>query len=270
MDIKMLVAAHKSYWMPEDEMYFPIHVGRQGKKDIGFTGDNTGDNISDKNPGYCELTGVYWAWKNLKADYIGLSHYRRYFTARPFFSRIGRDKKSCVLTSAEVAGILRDYDVILPKKRNYYIETNQSHYCHAHNSEDLLKAGQIVREMYPDYAQAYDRVMNSTGAHMFNMFMMKRSCFDSYCQWVFSILKELEKQVDVSGYNPYEARVFGYISELLLDVWIEKNHIRYYELPVMFMENQNWAVKGGRFVARKFSGGPFGKKNSTERGNASD
>ena len=79
MDIKILVATHKKYWMPKDDIYFPIHVGREGKADLGYIGDNTGDNISAKNANYCELTGLYWAWKNLKCDYIGLCHYRRYF-----------------------------------------------------------------------------------------------------------------------------------------------------------------------------------------------
>lgn len=80
MKIVMIVAAHKAYRMPEDPMYLPLHVGKAGKSlELGFQGDDTGDNISEKNPEYCELTGLYWAWKNLDADYIGLSHYRRYF-----------------------------------------------------------------------------------------------------------------------------------------------------------------------------------------------
>lgn len=79
MDIKVIVAAHKPYRMPQDSMYVPLHVGRAlDDQDLGWQGDNTGDNISLKNPYYCELTGLYWAWKNLKADAIGLVHYRRF------------------------------------------------------------------------------------------------------------------------------------------------------------------------------------------------
>ncbi|MCS4465828.1 DUF4422 domain-containing protein [Clostridium botulinum] len=72
MNIKILVATHKKYSMPKESMYLPIHVGCEGKKDLGYIGDNTGDNISLRNSNYCELTGLYWAWKNLKCDYIGL------------------------------------------------------------------------------------------------------------------------------------------------------------------------------------------------------
>ena len=86
--VKILVASHKEYRMPDDSIYLPLHVGAEGKVDadgqpldLGWTKDNTGDNISRLNPGFCELTGLYWAWKNLKADYIGLVHYRRHFSA---------------------------------------------------------------------------------------------------------------------------------------------------------------------------------------------
>ena len=82
MSIKIIVAAHKKYWMPTAPVYLPVHVGAEGKAAIGYTPDNTGDNISIKNPHFCELTGLYWAWKNLDADYLGLVHYRRYFTRK--------------------------------------------------------------------------------------------------------------------------------------------------------------------------------------------
>ena len=75
-NIKVIIATHKKYQMPEDKMYLPVHVGAEGKDSIGYKGDNTKDNISEKNPFFCELTGLYWAWKNLKADYIGIAHYR--------------------------------------------------------------------------------------------------------------------------------------------------------------------------------------------------
>ena len=78
-NIKVIVATHKKYEMPNDKMYIPIHVGSEGKKELGYVKDNTGDNISDKNSYFCELTGLYWAWKNLDFDYLGLVHYRRHF-----------------------------------------------------------------------------------------------------------------------------------------------------------------------------------------------
>ena len=83
MKVKILVACHKKDVMATQYPYEPIHVGKDLHLDIdlGIITDNTGDNISNKNASYCELTAMYWAWKNLKdVDVIGLCHYRRYFS----------------------------------------------------------------------------------------------------------------------------------------------------------------------------------------------
>lgn len=252
MDIKILVATHKKYWMPEDEVYLPLHVGAEGKADLGYTKDNTGDNISAKNPNYCELTGLYWAWKNLQADYIGLVHYRRYFTIKEI--RNIELKKKQILSLKEWKRLLSKYPVIVSDKRKYYIETNRSHYNHAHPSIGLDETERIIQEHYPEYSEAFTLVMDRTWAHMFNMFVMRRDLFQEYCQWLFGILFELEERLDIFEFDAYNSRVFGFISERLLDVWLEKNRISYYEQNVSFMEPQNWLKKGGLFLKRKVFG----------------
>ena len=246
-DIALIVATHKNYWMPSDEMYVPVHVGKEGKSDLGYTGDNTGDNISAKNANYCELTGLYWAWKNLDADYLGLVHYRRHFTTKAARGT----KEERVITEAELKTILKHTDVVLPTPRNYYIETNYSQYVHAHHAEDLDVTRKIITEKYPGYLLAYDMSMKKTYGHRFNMFIMKRDKFNAYCEWLFDILFELEKRLDISSYNQNDSRVFGFVSERLLDVWINTNRIRYVDQPYIFMEKQNWLVKGTNFVKRK-------------------
>ncbi len=257
MKIRIIIATHKKYWMPKDEMYIPLHVGREGKPDLGYVGDNTGDNISSKNANYCELTGLYWAWKNLDADYIGLAHYRRHFTAHRHLG-IHRDK---VLTQIEAEGLVRESDVLVPVPRNYWIETNYNQYAHAHHAIDLDTTREILTERYPQYIKAYDDSMKRTKGHRFNMFIMKRNRFDDYCSWLFDILFELERRLDISSYNANDSRVFGFVSERLLDVWLETNGIAYRELPYMFMEKQNWFVKGSRFIKRKMTA-----KRRTENG----
>ena len=223
MSIKIIVAAHKKYWMPTDSVYLPVHVGAEGKASIGYTPDNTGDNISSKNPHFCELTGLYWAWKNLDADYLGLVHYRRYFTRKEVHNI--EAKKDQILTEKEWQQLLSEHLVVVPDKRRYYIETNRSHYNHAHHREGLDITEQIIKEQCPEYLPAFDKVMNRTWAHMFNMFVMRRALYDDYMQWMFSILFELEKRVDITGWDTYESRIYGFVSELLLDVWLEKNQI---------------------------------------------
>ena len=257
MNIKIIVAAHKPYRMPEDKIYLPVHVGAEGKESIGFRKDCEGENISAKNPNYCELTGLYWAWKNLDADVFGLVHYRRYFTNGSRCS----DKWKRIISGNELRKKLGECSVLLPKKRNYWIESNHSQYVHAHHSADLDTAREILAEKYPSCLEAYDRVMKRTKGHRFNMFVMDREHFDRWCGWLFDVLFELEKRLDISGYSQYDARVFGFVGERLLDVWLEANGIKYRELPYVFMEKQNWIIKGGNFLKRKFSAHGNGKQS---------
>ena len=254
MNIQVIVATHKPYAMPADDMYLPLHVGAEGKESIGFTGDNTGDHISEKNATFCELTGLYWAWKNPEADYIGLAHYRRHF---------GGSKKGApmerVLTGAQAARLLEGKDGLLPKKRQYYIETLYSHYAHTCHVEPLDLTGDILREKYPAYVPAFERLKERTGAHMFNMFILRRDHLDAYCTWLFDILFELERRVDASQYDSFHARFFGRVSELLLDVWLEQNPLDCATAPIVGMEKTNWIKKGGSFLAAKFFGKKYGQ-----------
>ncbi|KRL95250.1 DUF4422 domain-containing protein [Limosilactobacillus equigenerosi] len=255
MDIKVLVAAHKQYQMPQDEMYLPMFVGKELHPDspIEYQGDNSGDNISVKNPHYNELTAIYWAWKNLNADAYGLVHYRRLFTTKP-----GRDFNN-VLTHEQAEQLLAKYDVVVPAKRRYWIESNESHYRHAHHNRPFDVMTEIIERDYPEYVPAMKRVYQRTWAHMYNMFIMKQRPFDEYCTWMFDILSKVEQAVatEVQTYSTYEQRVYGFLSELLLDIWLETNaEYQVVEQRYAFMESQNWFVKGGKFLQRKLVGHP--------------
>lgn len=253
MDIKILVAAHKRYWMPDDSVYLPIQVGAALHPALGYIPDNTGDNISDKNPNYCELTALYWAWKNLDCEYIGLCHYRRYFGHKVHAKDI-KKKKEAIFTKADYENLLTKYDVILPKKRNYYIETVRSQYEHAHFKKDLDETEKIIAEKYPGYSDAFTKVMNQRKLHILNMFVMKKPLFDEYCTWLFDILFELEKRTDLTSYDTYEARLFGFISERLFNVWLERQNLKTCEVPVVFLENIDWPKKIADFLKRKVTG----------------
>lgn len=236
--------------MPSQEVYLPIHVGREGKPDIGYVGDDTGDNISYKNANYCELTALYWAWKNLDADYIGLVHYRRYFTNKEVCNL--ERKKEQIITSDQWEQLVEQYQVIVADKRRYYIESNRSHYNHAHPREGLDLTEKIIKEHYPEYLNSFHVVMNRNWAHMFNMFVMCSDLYKEYCNWLFNILSELELQLDITKYSTYQSRVYGFIAERLLDVWLEHNGVLYKEQNVSFIEKQNWVKKGFVFLKRKF------------------
>ena len=256
-DIKIIVATHKSYQMPEDEVYFPIHVGADSNKnETPYTKDNTGDNISIKNPNFCELTGLYWVWKNLKNDYIGLVHYRRHLTMSKKKYKTEEEKFKNVLKGKEIDELLNTTDIILPKKRNYYIENLYDHYKHTMYIEPLDITRDIIKEKYPDYLDEFDKLHKRTSAHMFNMFVMKKEILDKYCAWLFDILFELEKRVDNSKYDAFHGRFYGRVSELLFDVWLNKNNLTYKEINLLDMQKINWWKKGTSFLKAKF----FGKK----------
>ncbi len=255
-EIKILVAAHKKYEMPTDEIYLPIHVGAEGKEAIGFISDNTGDNISTKNPFFCELTAIYWGWKNLSCDYIGLVHYRRHFKGK------GHGKKiKNVLSKKQLLKLIQKYSntVFLPKKRHYWIETNRNQYLHAHHQEGLDNTEKVIKDDYPEYLEFWNYTMKKRSGHRFNMFIMEKSVFDAYCEWLFDILFKVEKMTNITDWNQSEQRVYGYLAERLLDVYLLKNKINTKDLSYMFMEKQNWLKKGFNFIKRKFRKNSVGK-----------
>lgn len=254
MDIKLIVAAHKPYRMPDDKMYIPLHVGAEGKDSFGFVGDNTGENISLKNPGFCEVTGLYWAWKNLDADYIGLAHYRRHFSLKKH-----KDVFESILTFEQAKEILTHYPCILPKKQNYFIESIFSHYTHTHSIEHLLALESVISRNCPEYLDEFQNTKKRTSAHMFNMLILRKDLFCNYCEWLFDILFELEKEIDTSDYNSFDARVFGRMSELLLDIWVYKNKIEFKEIPYIYTEKIDWFRKIRCFIGAKFFGKKYGK-----------
>ena len=251
------VIAHKPYAMPEDDLYLPLQVGAAGKPKIGFAADDSGENISDKNPYFCELTGLYWAWKNLDCEYLGLVHYRRYFAGNEKFNVNGKIKG--ILSAEKLDCLLAKNDIILPKKRNYWIETLYSHYAHTMYVEPLDITGQIIAEKYPEYLTEFAKLKKRRTAHMFNIFVMKKTLLNEYCTWLFDILFELEKRVNAKKYDGFHARFYGRVSELLLDVWLKTNQHKYAEVKLISLEKVNWWKKGISFLRAKFNGKKYEK-----------
>ena len=256
MNIKILVATHKEYQMPRDPIYLPIYVGKAlNNKDIGYIGDNTGNNISKKNASFCELTALYWGWKNLECDYIGLAHYRRYFTMKKNLF-LKKDKFKYVLSSGQIESLLSKYNVIVPKKRRYFIETLYSHYEHTHYKKHLDVTKKIIEEKYPEYIKSFDKVMRQRSGYMFNMYVMKKEFSDEYCEWLFDILFELEDRVGNAGLSGYQQRFYGRVSEIIFNCWLlyqkQKRTIFIKEINCLHIEKINWKVKMKSFLRAKF------------------
>lgn len=261
--VKIIIATHKKYRMPSDIMYTPLHVGAEGKKDslgndleLGYVKDNTGENISTLNSSFCELTGLYWAWKNLDADYIGMVHYRRHFALK-----YARDPWKRILTYDELKPYLGKIKVFTPNKRKYFIETLYSHYEHTHYSNQLDITRQVMKELYPAYIDSYDKVINKKYGYMFNMMIMDSKLLDDYCSWLFNILFEVEKRINMPELSAFQGRYYGRISEIIFNVWLnyklrsgEINKKQIMEIPCIHMEKINWLKKGSAFLRAKFLG----------------
>ena len=257
MDVKIIVAAHKKYQMPSDGMYLPVQVGASGKESIGYQRDDEGENISELNPYFCELTGIYWAWKNLDVDYIGLAHYRRHFSIHPH----RKDIWANVLKKSDIESDLGKIKVFVPKKRRYWIESLYSHYDHTHYISQLDETRKIIEDQCADYLPSFDKVCKRNWGYMFNMMIMKREFYDDYCNWLFSILFELRDRLGEDGLTPFHSRYYGRVSEIIFDVWLDqkvnegallKSEIR--EIPLIHMEKINWWKKGTAFIKAKLFG----------------
>lgn len=254
MSVTVGVATHKQYRFPKDSCYLPIEVGaalRPAQK-LGYQRDDDGKSISTLNEYYCELTAIYWLWQNVDADYVGLAHYRRHFGRKRLLPFVKGDRYNYIATTETISAALTKADIVLPKRRNYVIETIHSHYSNTFTSLHFDIARGVIASKQPAYLASFDKVMNRRGAHMFNMFIMRKDLFSSYCAWLFPILDEVFSQVDATRYTAFEKRYVGRVSEVLLDVWIDANGYRYTELPLITTEREDWPKKIVNFLLAKF------------------
>lgn len=223
MNLEIYVATHKKFTEDLPQYYKPILVGSYNKEIKDYIRDDIGKSqISNKNENYCELTGLYWIWKNVNTDYIGLCHYRRYF----------KGKKNKFIDKEEVKDILKKYDIILPT-RWVYLKTVYDDYEKNHYIQDLELCKQIIEKEYPEYIKNFDRVMNRNYIYLYNMFICKKEIIDEYFKWLFDILEELEKMVDITNYDQYQKRIYGFLSERLFNVWLDNKNYKIKERNVI-------------------------------------
>lgn len=225
--------SHKKFEYELPDGYIPMLLGAVNKKlPAHYVSDALGENISSKNANYCELTGLYEIWKNKKEPYVGLAHYRRYFASTNYCSRfflylliiLKGNLELEPVSEMELKRYIREYDWVIPTNEVQMGRNLWEHYGKHHNIGDIKKTRTIISKIYPDYLTTFDRVMyGSNKMSTFNMFYTRREQLDRYCKWLFDILFELEKQVDVSDYDSFQKRIFGFISEELFNVWIKKN-----------------------------------------------
>lgn len=261
--IKIYVSCHKESYVPRNELVYPIQVGTAfAEKEIpGILHDNTGDNISDTNKRFCELTSQYWAWKNDDADYYGFMHYRRYFSFNPVqleedgFGNVIMDYPSetnleqLYYDSRFMSDFIKEYDVltVTPTNLKEIGLTVYGHYKNfspAHRIEDFDLAIKIISRDYPELRDALNHYVNSPFAYFCNMYIMKKEIFNQYNQWLFDILNKHSQERVYDNYSMEENRISAFLAERLWGIYYtylkENKELKTAELQrTLFQQTEN-------------------------------
>ncbi len=230
MSTKIFVLTHRMYEEKKETCYLSLQVGKaMGKFETPYLGDDTGIQISMENPYYGELTGIYWIWKNWtgQEDYLGVCHYRRFFMK----------EDGSLFQEADFEQVLKDYDC-MTSNATLSNQSNLEGYGESHNEKDLLACRHAIEEICPDYLDAFDQVMESKRCYYANLFVARRADFYAYCSWLFSVLDLAKKEICTEDYDAYHKRVYGFLAELLLNVWIKKQGFRVYEARIGMLEEK--------------------------------
>lgn len=235
-DIKIFISCDKDSYVPNNPYLYKVQVGSAlaKKRFEGMFHDDEGDNISEKNRSYCELTAQYWAWKNQDADYYGFFHYRRYMCFDEslqdddIYGNVLADKitddtlKKLSIEPDIMKKYITSHDAVVVKLRKLlsgntvYSEYDVSALQH---KEDLDVVIDIIKRKYPEFVPAMEKYFASHEAHDCNMLIMRKDIFNDYCSWLFDILEESEKAIDTTNYNVQEYRVYGFLAERLCGLY---------------------------------------------------
>lgn len=244
--ITIYVCTHKNFsQIKKNNLYSPLFVGAINKKDIDlnfYKTDDQGDNISEKNPEYNELTGLYWMWKNSESDIIGLAHYRRYLK-RNFFGDL--------LNKEDIKTYLSNHDVIVPKHASF---CEGSYYKFAvyrkkyksdsvHVIDYLPQVKNAMTKVCPEYVEAYEKFLNDNKTYTACMFVTRKEIMDKYCEWLFSLLNQLEIELDYKNNRDKYSRLFGGLAENLFGFWLLYNNYKLKECYLKRLDMKySWAV----------------------------
>lgn len=224
-DIKIYIVTHKKFVPPQNDIFFPLYAGKGNDNDMHIVGDASGDSISELNPLINECTALYWIWKNVDTRYIGLCHYRRYFSN----GLPGGTFDSFNIPDGEyIQNVLSKKDIIVAKANFFNYMTVKSQLkntlCPDAFDEGFKIIRRIIVEKYSEYVQDFDNFFER-GHYIYpcNMFITSRNNLHAYCSWLFDIIIPAAKEIDVSKYDSYSKRVIGFFAERLFTLWILHN-----------------------------------------------
>lgn len=239
----------------DDGIMFPIQAGKSlADYDLHIQGDNElngqpCDNISDKNPYYSELTALYWAWKNLRklypdVKYVGWPHYRRFFAfnERKLLTDVINMPTNAIkdyrVDADKVIKILESGRIIAVKPSVLQVPVYMQ-FCRYHHSPDYRALRKVIKEKFPDYYESFRHFFTRNNKiSLYCMFIMKWEDFEKYCEWLFAVLSEVEPLIPYQFYDDYQKRVFAFMTERLLNVYILKNKLKPEYFNIYFYDDK--------------------------------
>ena len=251
--IFIAVCQHKPAPQVKTQFLVPVHVGKalSSLNIEGTIGDNSGLNISAKNGSWCELTAMYWMRHNVDAEYYGLMHYRRLLD----FSENGKGGSFEYINSSEykkfgwdderILAICSSYDIVTaptcgvhPVGAAHIPMTNYEVYAHQHFSKDMDVVESIIKTHYPKIYPFMIQAMTSRSCFFGNITIMKKGLFNEYCDWLFDVIEKAEETIDISQYDFYQKRIWGFIAERLTNAYVAyakaMHEAKVKELPSVF------------------------------------
>lgn len=230
----------------DNPLYIPVRCGAvyDDRDNVTVLGDDTGDNISNLRPFLSEYTVMYWAWKNIKADYYGLCHYRRFLSflskdfpgptlKQGFFDSLSTViQKECGLSDeSNMRNEIVKYDINVSyeyslkdiQQNNKYRTTKESwikeHAAFLKEKDfDLLE--KLIKEMAPEYYESAVEYFKGKKFIGFNIFVMKKKYFEQLCEFMFPILLKFNSLIEKDHYSDYQMRAASYAGEWLYSIFI--------------------------------------------------
>lgn len=234
--INIYIATHKEFCPPDMDIYIPLWIGLPENNKYGYQDDKQMPSISWLNPKINECTALYWMWKHVRCDYIGLVHYRRYFVKN---KKKGQQR---ILNAEDIAVLLKDYDIITAPKSVFFMPVAEQ--LEITIERDAYLCGmklirRVIAERQPEYLSAFEEVMKGNVIFPCNMMITRKELFDNYCKWLFSIILEAAEEIDISKYDDYSKRIVGFMAERLFTVWLMRQALKIKEMPVYITETVN-------------------------------
>lgn len=237
--IKILVSYIKPSFLFKSEILTPIHLGKaiekgttkdgtQSDKDLEWLHKNCELNddfqggISQYNHRVGFLTGTYWAWKNYEKlgnpDYFGSFGYRR-------------------LLNPEFLDTFENYDLILPKEKDFKIESIKEQFSSYHGEVLFKNTIEVFSKIYPNEIANLEKYFNGTNGYFDELYVMKKEIFFDFCEWIFPLLFEYIKQPQIILKNN-DFRDVGFIMERLTGYYCDKlaKQVKTFKTSVLITE----------------------------------